>query len=166
MPQTRRVTACPTRESCAWTAPSACGRITVSPVTRTIFTGMTRHGRLTEKTDLILEGLSARMMSAPYRYHYDSQHRLVHYTRTQYAEPLVESRYLYDPLGCRVAKRVWRRERDLTGWMSLSRKPPSDPRVRLGRRPADHDTERQEPASRRFISRGASPPPSELKLPP
>ncbi|HFP5149997.1 TPA: RHS repeat-associated core domain-containing protein, partial [Escherichia coli] len=28
-----------------------------------------------------------------------------------------------DPLGCRVAKRVWRRERDLTGWMSLSRKP-------------------------------------------
>ncbi len=56
-------------------------------------------------------------------YHYDSQHRLVHYTRTQYAEPLVESRYLYDPLGRRVAKRVWRRERDLTGWMSLSRKP-------------------------------------------
>ncbi|MGZ9861767.1 hypothetical protein, partial [Escherichia coli] len=49
--------------------------------------------------------------------------RLVHYTRTQYAEPLVESRYLYDPLGRRVAKRVWRRERDLTGWMSLSRKP-------------------------------------------
>ncbi|MDW9267928.1 hypothetical protein, partial [Escherichia coli] len=38
-------------------------------------------------------------------------------------EPLVESRYLYDPLGRRVAKRVWRRERDLTGWMSLSRKP-------------------------------------------
>ncbi|WP_419470861.1 hypothetical protein, partial [Escherichia coli] len=57
-----------------------------------------------------------------HRYHYDSQHRLVHYTRTQYAEPLVESRYLYDPLGRRVAKRVWRRERDLTGWMSLSRK--------------------------------------------
>ncbi|EOW7685455.1 RHS repeat-associated core domain-containing protein, partial [Escherichia coli] len=34
-----------------------------------------------------------------------------------------ESRYLYDPLGRRMAKRVWRRERDLTGWMSLSRKP-------------------------------------------
>ncbi len=31
--------------------------------------------------------------------------------------------YLYDPLGRRMAKRVWRRERDLTGWMSLSRKP-------------------------------------------
>ncbi|EEY6455778.1 RHS repeat-associated core domain-containing protein, partial [Escherichia coli] len=29
----------------------------------------------------------------------------------------------YDPLGRRMAKRVWRRERDLTGWMSLSRKP-------------------------------------------
>ncbi|MBN6225558.1 hypothetical protein U9194_24205, partial [Escherichia coli] len=41
----------------------------------------------------------------------------------QHGEPLVESRYLYDPLGRRMAKRVWRRERDLTGWMSLSRKP-------------------------------------------
>ncbi len=38
--QTRQVTACQTR-SCTRTAPSACGRITVSPVTRTIFTGMT-----------------------------------------------------------------------------------------------------------------------------
>ncbi|CAD5546882.1 type VI secretion system tube protein TssD [Escherichia coli] len=38
-------------------------------------------------------------------------------------EPQVESRYLYDPLGRRTGKRVWRRERDLTGWMSLSRKP-------------------------------------------
>ncbi|EJL2201527.1 RHS repeat protein, partial [Escherichia coli] len=37
--------------------------------------------------------------------------------------PQVESRYLYDPLGRRTGKRVWRRERDLTGWMSLSRKP-------------------------------------------
>ncbi|HAW6012694.1 TPA: RHS repeat protein, partial [Escherichia coli] len=52
-----------------------------------------------------------------------SQHRLVFYTRIQHGEPLVESRYLYDPLGRRMAKRVWRRERDLTGWMSLSRKP-------------------------------------------
>ncbi|MGT8063085.1 RHS repeat-associated core domain-containing protein, partial [Escherichia coli] len=56
-------------------------------------------------------------------HHYDSQHRLVFYTRIQHGEPLVESRYLYDPLGRRMAKRVWRRERDLTGWMSLSRKP-------------------------------------------
>ena len=35
----------------------------------------------------------------------------------------MESRYLYDPLGRRTGKRVWRRMRDLTGWMSLSRKP-------------------------------------------
>ncbi len=82
-----------------------------------------RHDRLTEKTDLILEGVIRTDDERTHRYHYDSQHRLVHYTRTQYAEPLVESRYLYDPLGRRVAKRVWRRERDLTGWMSLSRKP-------------------------------------------
>ncbi|WP_443112653.1 RHS repeat-associated core domain-containing protein [Escherichia coli] len=82
-----------------------------------------RHGRLTEKTDLIPEGVIRTDDERTHQYHYDSQHRLVHYTRTQYAEPLVESRYLYDPLGRRVAKRVWRRERDLTGWMSLSRKP-------------------------------------------
>ncbi|MDF9132953.1 rhs element protein RhsC, partial [Escherichia coli] len=82
-----------------------------------------RHGRLTEKTDLIPEGVIRTDDERTHRYHYDSQHRLVHYTRTQYEEPLVESRYLYDPPGHRVAKRVWRRERDLTGWMSLSRKP-------------------------------------------
>ncbi|ELN8643153.1 rhs element protein RhsC, partial [Escherichia coli] len=82
-----------------------------------------RYGRLTEKTDLIPEGGIRTDDERTHRYHYDSQHRLVHYTRTQYEEPLVESRYLYDPLGHRVAKRVWRRERDLTGWMSLSRKP-------------------------------------------
>ncbi|EQA1193331.1 RHS repeat protein, partial [Escherichia coli] len=76
------------------------------------------------ETDIALPGPLPFILSRTYSsYHYDSQHRLVHYTRTQYAEPLVESRYLYDPLGRRVAKRVWRRERDLTGWMSLSRKP-------------------------------------------
>ena len=31
--------------------------------------------------------------------------------------------YGYDDKGRRTGKRVWRRERDLTGWMSLSRKP-------------------------------------------
>ena len=44
-----------------------------------------------------------------HHYHYDSQHRLVFYTRIQHGEPLVESRYLYDPLGRRTGKRVWRR---------------------------------------------------------
>ncbi|ENC3169972.1 RHS repeat protein, partial [Escherichia coli] len=81
------------------------------------------YGRLTEKTDLIPAGVIRTDDERTHHYHYDSQHRLVFYTRIQHGEPLVESRYLYDPLGRRIAKRVWRRERDLTGWMSLSRKP-------------------------------------------
>ncbi|WP_280077399.1 hypothetical protein, partial [Escherichia coli] len=43
-----------------------------------------RHGRLTEKTDLIPEGVIRTDDERTHRYHYDSQHRLVHYTRTQY----------------------------------------------------------------------------------
>ena len=81
------------------------------------------YGRLTEKTDRIPAGVIRTDDERTHHYHYDSQHRLVFYTRIQHGEPLVESRYLYDPLGRRTAKRVWRRERDLTGWMSLSRKP-------------------------------------------
>ncbi|EFO7423239.1 RHS repeat protein [Escherichia coli] len=81
------------------------------------------YGRLTEKTDLIPTGVIRTDDERTHHYHYDSQHRLVFHTRIQHGEPLVESRYLYDPLGRRMAKRVWRRERDLTGWMSLSRKP-------------------------------------------
>ncbi|HFS3725071.1 TPA: RHS element core protein [Escherichia coli] len=81
------------------------------------------YGRLTEKTDRIPEGVIRMHDERTHHYHYDNQHRLVFYTRIQYGEPLVESRYLYDPLGRRTGKRVWRRERDLTGWMSLSRKP-------------------------------------------
>ncbi|NAT99574.1 RHS repeat-associated core domain-containing protein [Escherichia coli] len=81
------------------------------------------YGRLTEKTDRIPAGVIRTDDERTHHYHYDSQHRLVFYTRIQHGEPLVESRYLYDPLGRRMAKRVWRRERDLTGLMSLSRKP-------------------------------------------
>ncbi|EEZ3906315.1 RHS repeat family protein [Escherichia coli] len=81
------------------------------------------YGRLTEKTDRIPTGVIRTDDERTHYYHYDSQHRLVFHTRIQHGEPLVESRYLYDPLGRRMAKRVWRRERDLTGWMSLSRKP-------------------------------------------
>ena len=81
------------------------------------------YGRLTEKTDRIPTGVIRTDDERTHHYHYDSQHRLVFYTRIQHEEPLVESRYLYDPLGRRTGKRVWRRERDLTGWMSLSRKP-------------------------------------------
>ncbi|HHU1849234.1 TPA: RHS element core protein, partial [Escherichia coli] len=81
------------------------------------------YGRLTEKTDRIPTGVIRTDDERTHYYHYDSQHRLVFHTRIQHGEPLAESRYLYDPLGRRMAKRVWRRERDLTGWMSLSRKP-------------------------------------------
>ncbi|HAW0792235.1 TPA: RHS repeat protein, partial [Escherichia coli] len=81
------------------------------------------YGRLAEKTDRIPTGVIRTDDERTHHYHYDSQHRLVFHTRIQHGEPLVESRYLYDPLGRRMAKRVWRRERDLTGWMSLSRKP-------------------------------------------
>ncbi|EGZ0746312.1 RHS repeat protein, partial [Escherichia coli] len=81
------------------------------------------YGRLTEKTDRIPTGVIRTDDERTHHYHYDSQHRLVFHTRIQHGEPLVESRYLYDPLGRRMAKRVWRRERDLMGWMSLSRKP-------------------------------------------
>ncbi|MCU7345935.1 DUF6531 domain-containing protein [Escherichia albertii] len=82
-----------------------------------------RYGRLTEKTDRIPTGGIRTDDERTHHYHYDSQHRLVFYTRIQHEEALVESRYFYDPLGRRTGKRVWRRERDLTGWMSLSRKP-------------------------------------------
>ncbi|EIU5782018.1 RHS repeat protein, partial [Escherichia coli] len=81
------------------------------------------YGRLTEKTDRIPTGVIRTDDERTHHYHYDSQHRLVFYTRIQHEEPLVESRYLCDPLGRRTGKRVWRRESDLTGWMSLSRKP-------------------------------------------
>ncbi|EJF6674760.1 RHS repeat protein [Escherichia coli] len=56
------------------------------------------YGRLTEKTDRIPTGVIRTDDERTHHYH-------------------------YDPLGRRMAKRVWRRERDLTGWMSLSRKP-------------------------------------------
>ncbi len=82
-----------------------------------------RYGRLTEKTDRIPAGVIRTDDERTHYYHYDSQHRLVFYTRIQHEEALVESRYFYDPLGRRTGKQVWRRERDLTGWMSLSRKP-------------------------------------------
>ncbi|EPO2588368.1 RHS element core protein [Escherichia albertii] len=82
-----------------------------------------RYGRLTEKTDRIPAGVIRTDDERTHYYHYDSQHRLVFYTRIQHEEALVESRYFYDPLGRRTGKQVWRQERDLTGWMSLSRKP-------------------------------------------
>ncbi|WP_176203180.1 RHS repeat-associated core domain-containing protein, partial [Salmonella enterica] len=85
-----------------------------------------RYGRLTEKTDRIPEGVVIRMNDErTHRYEYDNQHRLVHYVRTQYGETQAEGRYIYDPLGRRVGKRVWKRE--LVHW--------SDTRMELSRRP-------------------------------
>ncbi len=75
------------------------------------------YGRLTEKTDRVPTGV-IRTDDGDH-YHYDSQHRLVFrgYSVDHW------SRAAPDPLGRRTGKRVWRRGRDLTGWMSLSRKP-------------------------------------------
>ncbi|HHX9845129.1 TPA: RHS element core protein [Salmonella enterica subsp. enterica] len=85
-----------------------------------------KYGRLTEKTDRIPEGVVIRMNDErTHRYEYDNQHRLVHYVRTQHNSVLAEGRYLYDPLGRRVGKRVWKRER--VHW--------SDTRMELSRRP-------------------------------
>ncbi|WP_217805541.1 RHS repeat domain-containing protein, partial [Salmonella enterica] len=85
-----------------------------------------KYGRLTEKTDRIPEGVVIRMNDErTHRYEYDNQHRLVHYVRTQHNSVLAEGRYLYDPLGRRVGKRVWKRE--LVHW--------SDTRMELSRRP-------------------------------
>ncbi|EDP9633546.1 type IV secretion protein Rhs [Salmonella enterica subsp. enterica] len=85
-----------------------------------------KYGRLTEKTDRIPEGVVIRMNDErTHRYEYDNQHRLVHYVRTQHGETQAEGRYVYDPLGRRVGKRVWKRE--LVHW--------SDTRRELSRRP-------------------------------
>ncbi|MFA8121244.1 RHS element core protein, partial [Escherichia coli] len=51
------------------------------------------YGRLTEKTDRIPAGVIRTDDERTHHYHYDSQHRLVFYTRIQHGEPLVESRY-------------------------------------------------------------------------
>ena len=87
--------------------------------------GYDKYGRLTEKTDRIPEGVIRMNDDRTHRYEYDSQHRLVHYVRTQHGETQAEGRYVYDPLGRRVGKRVWKRER--VHW--------SDTRMELSARP-------------------------------
>ncbi|MZL13611.1 RHS domain-containing protein, partial [Citrobacter amalonaticus] len=61
------------------------------------------HGRLTEKDERRIRPHG----SLSHHYEYDNQHRLVHYRRMQAGNVLTESRYLYDPPGRRVSKRVW-----------------------------------------------------------
>ncbi|MGY6355030.1 RHS repeat-associated core domain-containing protein, partial [Citrobacter amalonaticus] len=61
------------------------------------------HGRLTEKDERRIHPHG----SLSHHYEYDNQHRLTHYRRMQQGNVLTESRYLYDPPGRRVSKRVW-----------------------------------------------------------
>ncbi|HHG9513373.1 TPA: RHS domain-containing protein, partial [Citrobacter amalonaticus] len=61
------------------------------------------HGRLTEKDERRIRPHG----SVVHHYRYDNQHWLTHYRRMQQGNVLTESRYLYDPPGRRVSKRVW-----------------------------------------------------------
>ena len=61
------------------------------------------HGRLTEKDERRIHPHG----SVVHHYRYDNQHRLTHYRRMQAGNVLTESRYLYDPPGRRISKRVW-----------------------------------------------------------
>ncbi|MFJ2974565.1 RHS element core protein [Kluyvera sp. NPDC087067] len=83
------------------------------------------HGRITEKTDRIPDYAARMDDERTHRYDYDNQHRLTHYTRTQYNTVQAEARYLYDPLGRRIGKQVWKLERDHPDHdqMAFSRKP-------------------------------------------
>ncbi len=65
------------------------------------------HGRLVEKD----ERQPGDGGSHSHHYHYDNQHRLCHYRCEQQGGTLLESRYLYDPLGRRIGKRVWKSQR-------------------------------------------------------
>ncbi|EKC6529223.1 RHS repeat protein, partial [Salmonella enterica] len=82
------------------------------------------HGRLTEKDERQIRDGGGYV----HHYHYDNQHRLVHYRREQQGITLLESRYLYDPPGRRIGKRVWKSRRtygEITGneYIQLSHAP-------------------------------------------
>lgn len=57
------------------------------------------HGRLTKKDERRVRDGGGHA----HHYHYDHQHRLVHHVLAQQGRTLSESRYLYDPLGRRLA---------------------------------------------------------------
>ncbi|HCM1963221.1 TPA: RHS repeat protein [Salmonella enterica subsp. salamae serovar 56:l,v:z39] len=82
------------------------------------------HGRLTEKDERQIRDGG----SYSHHYYYDNQHRLLHYRCVQQGAVLLESRYLYDPLGRRIGKRVWKSRRtygEITGneYIQLSHTP-------------------------------------------
>ena len=66
------------------------------------------QGRLTEKDERRIRDGGCHS----HYYHYDNQHRLVHYRCVRQGAALLESRYLYDPLGRRTGKRVWKSQRE------------------------------------------------------
>jgi RHS repeat-associated protein len=66
------------------------------------------HGRLTGRDERIIRDDGSHC----HRYHYDHQHRLVQYTRSQQDSTLTRARYLYDPLGRRTGKVVRETPRD------------------------------------------------------
>ncbi|MGK9228872.1 RHS repeat protein, partial [Yokenella regensburgei] len=66
------------------------------------------HGRLTGRDERIIRDGGSHC----HRYHYDHQHRLVQYTRSQQDHTLTTARYLYDPLGRRTGKVVRETPRD------------------------------------------------------
>ncbi|HAU8265714.1 TPA: RHS repeat protein [Kluyvera intermedia] len=65
------------------------------------------HGRLKEKDERRIRDGGGQV----HCYHYDDQHRLAHYRCEQQGVTILESRYLYDPLGRRLCKRVWKSAR-------------------------------------------------------
>lgn len=71
------------------------------------------YGRLTEKDERRIRHDGNHV----HQYDYDSQHRLTHYRLMQNSDTLTESRYMYDPQGRRISKRVWKSqtERDSNG---------------------------------------------------
>ncbi|HCM1944640.1 TPA: RHS repeat protein, partial [Salmonella enterica subsp. salamae serovar 30:g,m,s:e,n,x] len=82
------------------------------------------YGRLTEKDERQIRDGGGYV----HHYHYDNRHRLVHYRREQQGITLLESRYLYDPPGRRIGKRVWKSRRtygEITGneYIQLSHPP-------------------------------------------
>lgn len=66
-------------------------------------------GSLTEKYSRVPVGAIRSGNEKTHHYRYDSQHRLVHYRLTHgfSSECITESRYVYDPAGRRVCRRVW-----------------------------------------------------------
>ncbi len=99
MRRTRQETGCRTRQLHPDSTLTAWSDNRIAEDAHETSTATMNTGRLAEKTDRIPEGVIRMHDERTHHYHYDSQHRLVFYTRIQHGEPQVESRYLYDPLG-------------------------------------------------------------------